>query len=472
MKQTYFNIIKASSLLLLLGLSFSSCKKFLERPPEGQLSEEIALKDAAGVAALLNSVYKDMGEGDKFYGGKVTVINELLGDQLDGILLTEDFGEIYKRKTSIFGGFKNDFYTQAYNMIARANVALSKLDVAGSERNNLEGQAKFIRGVVHFELVRLFAQPFGATSDNSHPGIPLRLVSDLSSGTRASVKQVYDQVIADLKEAETKLPATNGVLPTKGAAQAFLAKVYFQMNSFANAYQYANLTLTGPSAANYGFVSAVTELDNRFSFNGSNEGIFKIRIEATSPTAVQFGPGGGLRDNFRSDTKRPTLFFTTDIFNQVNNSGDRRSRWLKDTLTPTINVLKKYNKDNFILPVVHVTEIKMIRAESAAETGTNLAVAINDLNDILTRAYGNATRNLPANGTAADIILAARQQRTIEMVGEGNRTQEIKRIGARSGTNVDRRGSNWNCPGFVLQFPQGEMAANTEFVRNPEGGCN
>ncbi|MFZ1534848.1 MAG: hypothetical protein WAT14_11790, partial [Chitinophagaceae bacterium] len=79
--------------------------------------------------------------------------------------------------------------------------------------------------------------------------------------------------------------------------------------------------------------------------------------------------------------------------------------------------------------------------------------------------------NLPLNASAAAVIAAARTERELELVGEGNRTQEIKRIGARSGTNVDRRGSLWNCNGFILQFPKAENDANTAFIMNIEGGC-
>jgi starch-binding outer membrane protein, SusD/RagB family len=94
------------------------------------------------------------------------------------------------------------------------------------------------------------------------------------------------------------------------------------------------------------------------------------------------------------------------------------------------------------------------------------------VNDILTRAFGNTSRNLPSNTTAGEVISAVRLQRELEMIGEGNRLQEIKRIGARNNVNIDRRGSRWNCPGLVLQFPQGERAGNTEFTMNTEGGCN
>jgi starch-binding outer membrane protein, SusD/RagB family len=451
-----------------LSIAATSCSKFLDRPVEGQLNATEALGSDVEIAAVLNSTFVTMGSND-FYGGKVQVLNELMGDHLDGILLTEDYGEIYKRKSSIFGGYKNDFYQRGYNVVTRCNRVLESLDNASeAARPNLEGQAKFQRALVHFEMVRLFAQPYGATSDNSHLGVPLRIESGISNTTRATVKQVYDQIIADLKDAETKLPVTNGNYPGKNAARAILAKVYFQMNDFANAYAYANLVMGAAGAATYQFVTSDTGLVRRFSAVGSRETIVKIVNQQNI-----FEPGSGLRDNFRSDTRRPVLFFTSAVRGLVSANGDKRGAWISTTLQAGINSLTKYNTDRFELPIVHVTEMKLIRAEAGAEVGgAALAVAVADVNDILTRAFGNTTFNLPANTAAADVIRVVRQQREIEMVGEGNRTQEIKRLGARTGANVDRRGAAWNCPGLALQFPQGEMAANTEFVRNPEGGCN
>ena len=80
--------------------------------------------------------------------------------------------------------------------------------------------------------------------------------------------------------------------------------------------------------------------------------------------------------------------------------------------------------------------------------------------------------NLPATASAADVIRVARIQRELEMIGEGNRLQEIKRITARTNASPDRRGAPAFCPGMVLQFPQGEQAGNVNFIMNPEGGCN
>ncbi|MBN9296952.1 MAG: RagB/SusD family nutrient uptake outer membrane protein [Filimonas sp.] len=119
--------------------------------------------------------------------------------------------------------------------------------------------------------------------------------------------------------------------------------------------------------------------------------------------------------------------------------------------------------------------MKLIRAEAGAEIATSnaaaLTVAITDINDIMTRAYGGTTNNLPPTATATGVISTVRTERELEMIGEGNRLQEIKRIGVRTGQNIDRRGSPWNCNGFILQFPKGEQDAYAPFVLNPEGGC-
>jgi starch-binding outer membrane protein, SusD/RagB family len=466
MKRYSFTLIVAA----LAVLSTVSCKKFLERPPEGQMTEQEAFSSEANLVAYANGIYTLLAE-NSFYSGRHQVLNELLGDHYKGDRYTGDYAEIFKRQNSFFGGTRDDYYRTAYRIIANANNVILHLDVANNAvtKSILEGEAKLFRAIAHFEMVRMFAQPWGYSADNSHLGVPLRTEITLDPVQRSTVKQVYDQVIADLKDAEGLLPAanTNGKFykATNWAAKAYLAKVYFQQNDFANAYNYANQVI----ASNKFFLDA--SFNNRFSQGLSTEGILVIG-DQNSPN--QFNPGGDLRGNFRSDISIPGFTFT-DQFYAVATARPadlRKAAWYSNTLQTSYNVLLKYNKNFFDLPLVHLTEIKLIRAEAGAETGgANLAVAITDINDIMTRAYGGTTFNLPANATAGAVIAAARSERELEMVGEGNRTQEIKRIGARTGNNVDRRGSVWNCNGFILQFPKAEKDAYTPFVMNVEGGC-
>ncbi len=457
MKINYKNIWMSSLVLALVTGFGTGCKKFLDAPPVQSLPKSEALADEKGVVETMNGAYQIVGGGNMF-GGKIQVMNELMADQLDGIQLSGDFGEIYGRKTSVFGDYKNGMYTDIYQAIYRSNIVLENLDVTSAMRDNLEGQARFVRALSHFELVKLWAQPYGYTSDNGHAGVPLRVSTTIASQLRATVKEVYDQVLADLKIAEVKLPEENNGYATKWAAKALLAKVYFQMNDFGNAYNYANQVI----------VSNKFTLDtyaSRFSETGSKESIFKI-----TNTRGTYEPGGELRGQFRSDYNLPTLRFTTAFWTLVNTSNDVRKTLYETAKYPGFIVAKKYNSDRFEIPVLHLTELKLIRAESAAEQNANLTVAIQDMNDLLDRAY-NGTKSIPAGSSASLIKTNARLERSIELAGEGNRLSEIKRIGAR-GENIDKRGAAWNCDGLILQFPQGEMATNTSFARNPEGGCN
>ncbi len=460
------NNIKIIFTILMVAVTMASCKKFLEKPPEGQLTEEEALKTEADLIAFSSGIYTLLGDAD-FYGGRQQVMSELLGDHYLGNRFTGDYSEIYRRQNSFFGGTRDAYYKKAYRVILDANIVLRKLGLATAAKDRLEGEAKFFRAIAHFELVRMFAQPWGYSPDNNHLGVPLRTEFSLTSANRATVAEVYNQVILDLQAAENLLPdaptGTKYTNATKWAAKAFLAKVYFQQNNFEKAYQYANEVLG----------SNKFPMDNlyskRFSQGLSTEGILVIADQQTP----QYNPGADLRGNFRSDLGIPGFTFTSQFYTAATaKAADVRKAWYSNTLQTDYNVLTKYNSNFFDLQIVHITEIKLIRAEAGAETGgANLAVAITDINDILTRAYGGTSFNLPPTATAALVISNARAERELEMVGEGNRLQEIKRIGARSGINVDRRGSVWNCPGFILQFPKGELDANTSFIMNPEGGC-
>lgn len=452
--------------VLIAGI-FSSCKKFLERPPDGQMKEEDALKNEADFMTMINGQYTLIAN-PQMYGGRLQTIAEFLADEMDGSRLQGDYSEIFRRQNSIFGGFRDDFYKNAYRVINVSNLLLSKMSlVSPANQDNAKGQVLLFRAMGHFEMVRFFAQPYGYSPDNSQDGIPLRTEVLIGSVQRSTVAAVYAQIISDLKEAEQLLPDTyaGNYKATKWAAKAILAKVYFQMNDFTNAYNYASQVVANPA-----FV-----LDNaynlRYSPALSKEGILVIQNVTN-----YYSPGGELRGNYRSDLNIPLLSYTNQFYGIATQDPlDVRKAWYSNTLQSGYNVLTKYNRDFFDLPIVHLTEIKLILAESGAEIAAGnagaLSAAITNINQILTRAYGGTTRNLGVNATAGLVISTARKERELEMVGEGNRYHEIKRIGARNGISVDRRGSPWNCNGFILQFPKAEQDAMTSFKLNPEGGC-
>jgi hypothetical protein len=234
------------------------------------------------------------------------------------------------------------------------------------------------------------------------------------------------------------------------------------MNDFANAFTYADQVIKS------GKFQLDTNYTSRYSQGATKEAILRIANDVG-----HFQPGSDFINDWRSDVKPPTLFFTNQYYNYAtSDASDRRLIWYNNTLQAGYNSLTKFNFGYMEEPLVHLTEIYLIRAEAGAELGgTTLATSITDINLILTRAYGGASHDLSGSSSASAVIAAARTQRELEMVGEGNRLQEIKRIGVRTGSNIDRRGSPWNCNGFILQFPKAEQDANASFQLNPEGNC-
>lgn len=151
----------------------------------------------------------------------------------------------------------------------------------------------------------------------------------------------------------------------------------------------------------------------------------------------------------------------------TSNASDARAAWYEES--EEYYALNKFNGDYLTVPYITITELKLTRAEAAAELNQHLATAEQDLQDIMDRAYGTGTEDAPSN--AAALITEVRVERRKEFVGEGDIGQQLKRRGAL-GENIIVRGAPWDCPGMVLQFPQSEIANIPGFVRNEEGGCN
>ena len=113
-------------------------------------------------------------------------------------------------------------FSRLYKSIGAANLAIEKIssadtsDVKQSTKNLTIARAKFIRAYSYFNLVQLFGE------------VPLILSSSSTDKTRASIDNIYTQIVNDLTEAKTYLPAVdnNKSNPSKGAANTILAKVY------------------------------------------------------------------------------------------------------------------------------------------------------------------------------------------------------------------------------------------------------
>lgn len=460
--------IKHIAFFAAFVLFLSACEKVLEFPPEGMnIEEEEALATKDDVLKFLNGIYDVTAN---FLGGRYQGIADVLGDDLMKPEGNNDLIEVYDHNTTFFNTSTNGYYSNPYFGIFRANRIIEIIDdydFSESEKQRIDGECKFLRALSHQKIMELYAQPPGFTSDNSHLGIVYKTQSVSGILSRETLAENLSLLLSDINDAISQLPEENGAYATKDAARALKAKVLFQMGSYQES---ADLVST---IVNSGKYSLGTDIDRFLQGANSPEAVWSIvSFVDGSIIDVRSGFFNGNYKQFNNGI--PLLRATPDFYNIYSaDTADKRIIQFFELqgLTPDeFVVCKKFDKDYFNVPVFHLTDLKLLRAEALAESGGDLSIAIQDVNDIKERAYGHSANNLQATATASEVIAAAQYERRIEMFGEGDRIQQLKRRGAIENENIFIRTNPWNCNGMVIQFPISEKSAI--FEMNPSGGCN
>ncbi len=458
------------SLIISLLAGLSACKNFLEIPPQDPASilVEDAFKTKNDFQKLLTSCY-DAARSNTYYGGRLVYASDFMADDIDGSLFTGDWASVYGHRTSTFIPITSEIWQDPYLVVYRCNSleelmnTLTIPDLTAADKERMLGEARFLRALTHFEIVRLYGQPVGGGKDNDiQSGIPIRLVPDQSKIVRSTTQEVYAQVLSDLDAAIAKLPETNGIYADKWAAKGMKAKVLFQMNRNDEALALLEEIINSSGK------TLNTDLTKRYAVAGD-----------AGNTEVVFGllsAKASLSEMIDSYAKRPSagISLTEALLNEtkVEPNDIRDSLWLevKNAGTPIqriqSNKFKYFSGRECVLPILHLTELTLMRAEINALKGSGDA-ALGDLNKIRTRA-----NLLPYTSTVQNaLVTEIRHQRRIEMFGEGNRLHDLKRIGAFYQPDLLIRTSPWDCPGMILQIPNSEAAGNLDIMFNEQGGC-
>jgi hypothetical protein len=464
-------------LIAVLFFGTAACEKALEFGRDGGITdEEEILSTAKGIRGLLNDGYAITSS---YMGGQFAGLAELMGDNLERPSANNDLDEVYTHNVLFFNGTVGGWYAQPYSVILNINKVLENVDalpeddnLTADDKSMIRGEALFLRAMAHFELVRLWGHPYGYTGDNSHNGVAYKEFSPAELQAREQVGEIYNKIIADLVTARDLLPDNNGIYADKYAVQALLAKIYFQKGDYVNAAAAA-----GDVIDNGGF-SLGTEVDRYQQNIVLPEVIFQLQSFADLNAGFGFFASNGYTGFY---TYRPEDGITNPLYRPTRqlydlyaaDSNDRRI----DSNFVIVNAgednefiaCTMFNEDYFNVPVLHLTEMKLIRAEALAQEGNDLSTAIQDINDIKERAYGSAVNNLPPTSAASTIIDEVRYERRMELFAEGSRYHEMKRRAAIEGEAIDSRGDPWDCNGMILQFPISEQS--DQFEMNPTGGC-
>ena len=223
---------------MMLGLA--SCN--LDYFPSDELNSNVLLNSASGAEYVIDGCYAMLKEEYEYveYASSNTYIRHYMQDTefpSDNICLSGQTTDPLAKATwyKMTDNLKNIElpWWIGYKVIYSANTVIETFKEGESTANDqLIGEAYFLRGMIHFHLVNLFARQYSLGRDNL--GIPLRISTNTSETTRATVGEVYDQVVKDLTKAAELMnaPRHSGspAYATKNAALGMLSRVYLYMD--------------------------------------------------------------------------------------------------------------------------------------------------------------------------------------------------------------------------------------------------
>ena len=226
-----------------------ACDSFLDIKPKGERIPETA---ADYKTMISHYEIQKMGETYPIYlTDDCYLPDQAFSSNTPGLnTITPSIKRLYTFDKQVFGDGEDDtFWSSSYSRIFTNNVVIREVMDASegttAEKSAIRGEALVNRALDYLYLVNGYAKHYNEATAEADAGVPLLLNADISQTnlTRTSVKGVYQQILADLNEAETSLPEEingNAFHATKDAARGLRARVYLCMGNYAEALKAAN----------------------------------------------------------------------------------------------------------------------------------------------------------------------------------------------------------------------------------------
>lgn len=333
-----------------------------------------------------------------------------------------------------------NFWQSTYNGIARANTVLTYLDVPddyiGTRKEQLEAEAKFMRALFYFDLVRVFG------------GVPkvtgILSIDESRETPRAPAEEIYALIIADLTDAIQKLPGQEAMArgrATKGAAVALLGKVYIYMEDWENAYRYLeqadefHYRLLDDFASlwkvanedNDEVIFAMKYIENENGHLLSSDFIpyFGVEGVASSGLEVALLAWGLHKEYDPADTRKAAT--VAEYWKAPGSAGPEEWRpYVKKFAVPHSG----RTSSGLDLPVLRYADILLLKAEALYHLNRP-AEALAELNKVRARAFGNTSHNYTLADIASpeDFLDKLLLERQLELAFENQRWFDLVRTG-------------------------------------------
>lgn len=421
-------IITIKSIALFSVLLLGSCS-FLDKEPISSFSAQGFYKTVSDAQAGVYGIYNGMQSA---FQRNFAYWGDGRADNVETNQAGDPFALRQNRLTSIITSATPEQrntsanWTSLYTVISRANYAIKYVpEVFESEtvlRNQLIGQARALRAIAYFHLVRVWGnvpltlEPFESADQDLFQSVTDKEV-------------ILDQIVDDLLYAsEFCAPSYGGerdrVLITRGGADGILTQVYMWRKQYEKAIIVAERVIDNPL---YSLVS-ISQWNNMFSAGLSTESIFEVgyneiqtngmRILFAQGNDAQYFPSQRFMDSFEDgDLRRPKIW----------NNAQTTPRMIWKFFGEGFDDASADPSANNII-LVRLADVMLLKAEAHARLQTpENGVALTLLNSIRNRAGLTSLTEATATSEYGDVVSAIMHERRIELCFEGHRWFDLVR---------------------------------------------
>lgn len=454
--------------VITFGIGLVGCEDFLNINPEQSVESQDAFASQSIAESALNGLYDGLQQ-DGAYGGffvamaDFTALNGNFGGSFSTWQRARDF-----TKNATHGPSEN-MWADFYESINRANDIIAnvpEIDDAEDEFvTRAVNEAKFVRALEYFNLVRLYAQPYTQVDESRADGVPVITSPTDAPGPelevpRDPVAAVYDQIVSDLQDARNNLsPAESAgqLTASADAATALLAKVRLYQGQYAAARDLAEQVI---NSGTFELAGPETIAEQQGS---SSESIFSVSFSQIDNTGVNAHPSSFYTPSALGG--RGDITVTSDFISTLEGAPGGES----DLRGPGGIIYEfegsfwtqKWDSPNQAddAMVLRLSEMYLIAAEGHARTagadGSEEA-ALNYVNAIRAK---NGAESITAENLLEDII----RERRLELAFEGDRFHDLLRLGRTLESTTGEAPETQR----IFPIPSRELDENSELTQNP-----
>ena len=473
-------------LAILCALTLTSCQDFLDWPPTDSASAETSITSVSDAEIMLTGVMNKL-TSSSYLGRNMFMYADTKGGDLCIVSAGRGMDAMFKFNQSASGTSYSGFWQQGFNIILQLNNIIEnveKLEAEGASGfDSVLGQAYTLRGMVYFDLVRLYGKPYNY--DKSAWGVP-NITTRLDASAkeiRATVETNYNQIVSDLKKGEELISkkVSNGFINYYGN-KALQARVYLYMDNFSAALSAAEEVIDSKVYSLYSNAEWVGSWSKQFG----SESIFELIMDDTT-TGLGTSSLGGYYARYKDYGNVLGYFVnSTNFIENILGEDPTDIRWgvytYDETSTDRMGCCYKYlggvskpgdgksQAGNVNVKVIRLSEIYLIAAEAAFRLN-NIAKAANYLNPIRQRAPGLGAAT--PNEVTLDMIL---NERAKELHLEGHRFFDMMRCNKTitfddemdPAAGAYQRGHTIDRTSYltVLPIPQREIIINPDLQQN------